>query len=105
MTKPLIQLLLPTQPRHSSDNNSEPSSPKSLTAPLLSSLNGSDLEIGDHPLTRPSSIRLLLTKPTKTVHFYWRKFDNAIMRPIFGGRGFAPYVPGSPIEQSVHGGD
>ncbi|KAF3326234.1 sodium/hydrogen exchanger 2-like protein [Carex littledalei] len=105
MTKPLINLLLPTSPRHSSDNNSEPSSPKSLTAPLLSSLNGSDLEIGDHPLNRPSSLRLLLTKPAKTVHFYWRKFDNAVMRPVFGGRGFAPYVPGSPIEQSVHGGD
>ncbi|KAJ1697176.1 hypothetical protein LUZ63_005688 [Rhynchospora breviuscula] len=104
MTKPLINLLLPAH-RHSSDNNSEPSTPKSLTAPLLSSLNGSDLEIADHPLNRPSSIRLLLTKPAKTVHFYWRKFDNAIMRPIFGGRGFTPFVPGSPIEQSVHGGD
>jgi hypothetical protein len=103
MTKPLINLLLPM--RHSSGNNSEPSSPKSLTAPLLSSLNGSDLEIGDNPLNRPSSIRMLLTKPAKTVHFYWRKFDDAVMRPIFGGRGFAPYVPGSPIEQSVHGGD
>jgi hypothetical protein len=104
MTKPLIHLLLPTT-KHCSDNNPETSSPKSLTAPLLSSLNGSDLEIGDQPLNRPSSIRMLLTKPSKTVHFYWRKFDNAIMRPVFGGRGFAPYVPGSPIEQSVHGGD
>lgn len=105
MTKPLIKLLLPASTRHFSDNNSEPSSPKSLMAPLLSSLNGSDLEIADYPLNRPSSIRLLLMKPAKTVHFYWRKFDDAVMRPVFGGRGFAPYVPGSPIEQSVHGGD
>ncbi|KAG8079405.1 hypothetical protein GUJ93_ZPchr0007g5604 [Zizania palustris] len=100
MTKPLIRLLLPAS---SNPVTSEPSSPKSLHSPLLTSLQGSDLETGAH-IVRPSSLRMLLTKPTHTVHYYWRKFDDALMRPMFGGRGFVPFSPGSPTEQSVHGG-
>ncbi|KAL5199129.1 hypothetical protein ABZP36_002641 [Zizania latifolia] len=100
MTKPLIRLLLPAS---SNPVTSEPSSPKSLHSPLLTSLQGSDLETGTH-IVRPSSLRMLLTKPTHTVHYYWRKFDDALMRPMFGGRGFVPFSPGSPTEQSVRGG-
>jgi len=33
--------------------------------------------------------------PTTTVHYFWRKFDDKFMRPVFGGRGFVPVVPGS----------
>ncbi|XP_062187842.1 sodium/hydrogen exchanger 1-like [Phragmites australis] len=99
MTKPLIRFLLPAS---SSNVTSEPSSPKSLHSPLLTSLQGSDLETATH-IVRPSSLRMLLSKPTHTVHYYWRKFDDALMRPMFGGRGFVPFSPGSPIEQSVHG--
>nr|ADB54780.1 Na+/H+ exchanger [Phyllostachys edulis] len=98
MTKPLIRLLLPAS---SNAVTSEPSSP-SLHSPLLTSMQGSDLETAAH-IVRPSSLRMLLTKPTHTVHYYWRKFDNALMRPMFGGRGFVPFSPGSPAEQSVHG--
>ncbi|KQK14736.1 sodium/hydrogen exchanger 2 [Brachypodium distachyon] len=98
MTKPLIRFLLPAS---SNSAVSEPSSPKSLHSPLLTSMQGSDLE-ATVPMVRPSSLRMLLTKPTHTVHFYWRKFDDALMRPMFGGRGFVPYAPGSPTEQSVH---
>jgi len=39
--------------------------------------------------------------PSRAIHHYWRKFDNAVMRRIFGGRGVSPVVPGSPIENSV----
>ncbi|KAE8675363.1 Sodium/hydrogen exchanger 2 [Hibiscus syriacus] len=46
--------------------------------------------------TRRSSLSLLLTHPTWTVHHLWRKFDDRFMRPVFGGRGFVPFVPGSP---------
>ncbi|KAF7818245.1 sodium/hydrogen exchanger 2-like [Senna tora] len=28
-----------------------------------------------------------------SVHHYWRIFDNAVMRPVFGGRGFVPVAP------------
>ncbi|KAK3125948.1 hypothetical protein QOZ80_7BG0611800 [Eleusine coracana subsp. coracana] len=102
MTKPLIRFLLPAS---SHTVTSEPNSPKSLHSPLLRSMQGSDLETASHShIVRPSSLRMLLTKPTHTVHYYWRKFDDALMRPMFGGRGFVPFSPGSPTEQSVHGG-
>jgi hypothetical protein len=52
-------------------------------------------------IVRPSS---LLSKPTHTVHYYWRKVDDALMRPMFGGHVFVPFSPGSPTEQSVHVG-
>lgn len=101
MTKPLIRFLLPAS---SNTVTSEPSSPKSLHSPLLTSMQGSDLEVATANIVRPSSLRMLLSKPTHTVHYYWRKFDDALMRPMFGGRGFVPFSPGSPTEQSVHGG-
>ncbi|KAL3505791.1 hypothetical protein ACH5RR_031173 [Cinchona calisaya] len=100
MTKPLIRLLLPSPKHLSRMVSSEPVSPKSFLVPLL---NGQDSEadLGAH-MPRPTSLRMLMTAPTHTVHYYWRKFDNAFMRPVFGGRGFVPYVPGSPIDQSNH---
>ena len=101
ITKPLIRLLLPAS---SNTVPSEPSSPKSLHSPLLTSMQGSDLETASARIVRPSSLRMLLSKPTHTVHYYWRKFDDALMRPMFGGRGFVPFSPGSPTEQSVHAG-
>ncbi|PKI67898.1 hypothetical protein CRG98_011494 [Punica granatum] len=112
MTKPLIRLLLP-HPKHRTSmvfsdhtNNSsmfsDSSTPKSITVPLLGAPQGSDGDLPNHEVVRPGSLRALLTTPTHTVHYYWRKFDDAIMRPVFGGRGFVPYVPGSPTEQIVH---
>lgn len=84
--------------------------PKSFAVPLLGeSLDSeADLFLGNgitsesREIIRPNSLRMLLRTPTRTVHYYWRKFDNAFMRPVFGGRGFVPFVPGSPTEQSVH---
>ncbi|KAL6533753.1 hypothetical protein OROHE_013586 [Orobanche hederae] len=29
---------------------------------------------------RQSSLRMLPTRPTRTVHYYWRKFDDAFIR-------------------------
>ena len=101
MTKPLIRLLLP-QPKHTTSMLSDPSTPKSMLAPLLSGLDSeADLGLGGPDVPRPSSIRALLTTPTRSVHRYWRKFDDAFMRPMFGGRGFVPYVPGSPTERNA----
>ncbi|KAL6907865.1 hypothetical protein ACP4OV_002035 [Aristida adscensionis] len=101
LTKPLIRLLSP--PRHLSREHSvlsEPSSPKTFLEQLISSSPGAELENGVS-LRRPTSLRLFLESPTRSVHYYWRKFDNAFMRPVFGGRGFVPFAPGSPIESSV----
>ncbi|TVU23846.1 hypothetical protein EJB05_26229 [Eragrostis curvula] len=101
LTKPLIRLLNP--PRHLSREHSalsEPSSPKTFLEQLIENSPDADLENGVS-LRRPSSLRLLLASPTRSVHYYWRKFDNAFMRPVFGGRGFVPFVPGSPTESSM----
>lgn len=99
LTKPLIRFLLP-HPKHSTSIAS-PDATQKLTVSLLDD-GGQDsfIDLGGH-INRPSSIRALLTTPAHTVHYYWRKFDDAFMRPVFGGRGFVPFVPGSPTERSV----
>lgn len=99
MTKPLIRLLLPNQRHTTSSMLSDPSTPKSLTTSLLGGSQDSDAEFGSRDVTRPGSLRALLNSPTHTVHYYWRKFDNGFMRPAFGGRGFVPFVLGSPTER------
>ncbi|KAG8370055.1 hypothetical protein BUALT_Bualt14G0077800 [Buddleja alternifolia] len=114
MTKPIVRFLMPSSSQLNRSISSEPVTPNSLIIPLLGESQDSEAELfpgngqaypeaheGNRNVPRPSSLRMLLTTPTKTVHYYWRKFDNAFMRPVFGGRGFVPYVPGSPTEQSV----
>ncbi|KAG5514329.1 hypothetical protein RHGRI_035668 [Rhododendron griersonianum] len=98
LTKPLVRWLLPQSGHSSSMVPSEPSGPKSLTIPLLGNVHDSEANIGGRNIPRPTSLRMLLSTPTHTVHLYWRKFDNAFMRPVFGGRGFVPDIPGSPTE-------
>ncbi|XP_039161959.1 sodium/hydrogen exchanger 2-like [Eucalyptus grandis] len=102
LTKPLVRILLPSTKYFASTTSSEPSSPKSFTQPLLS--NGHDLESHQNgkSILRPSSLHKLLSMPSHTVHHYWRKFDDAFMRPVFGGRGFVPFIPCSPTDQDDH---
>ncbi|RDX96397.1 Sodium/hydrogen exchanger 2 [Mucuna pruriens] len=101
MTKPLIRLLLPHKGT-SITITTDSSTPKSVIVPLLGSAQDSVTDIDGQDIHRPSSIRALLTTPTHTVHRLWRKFDNAFMRPVFGGRGFVPVEPGSPTERNGH---
>uniref|UniRef100_A0A5B6Z7S2 Putative nhx1 antiporter isoform X1 n=1 Tax=Davidia involucrata TaxID=16924 RepID=A0A5B6Z7S2_DAVIN len=98
MTKPLVRFLLPPSKHVSTMMSSYPSSPKSFTLPLLCSGQASEADIGSCNIPRPTSLRMLLSTPTNTIHHYWRKFDDSFMRPVFGGRGFVPYAPGSPAE-------
>ncbi|CAA7399953.1 unnamed protein product [Spirodela intermedia] len=103
LTKPLTTLLLPPGMKRQDSISSDPGSPKSFFLPLLREKEGSEIEPGAQSVPRPpSGFRMLLTTPAHTVHHYWRRFDDAFMRPIFGGRGFVPFVPGSPTERSVH---
>jgi NhaP-type Na+/H+ or K+/H+ antiporter len=104
MTKPLIRFLGPNPKHTTSMVLSDSSTPKSVIVPLLGEEQDSELDLRpDFP--RPGSLRALLATPTHTVHHYWRKFDNAFMRPVFGGRGFVPFVPGSPTERSFYQGE
>ncbi|KAK1390509.1 Sodium/hydrogen exchanger [Heracleum sosnowskyi] len=99
LTKPLVLHLLPSSKHLIS---SQPVTPKSITEPLLNGQESeADLDLVLPSIHRPESLRMLLTRPAHSVHHYWRKFDNAFMRPVFGGRGFVQYVPGSPTERSV----
>ncbi|XP_068641489.1 sodium/hydrogen exchanger 4 [Aristolochia californica] len=81
LTKPLISMLIP---HHAQDefNQTDPNSPKEdLALPFLSL----DESAADNILRAKSSISMLLKRPAKTIHFYWRKFDDNYMRPVFGG--------------------
>lgn len=102
MTQPLVRILLPSSKNLSRMLSDESSTPKSFIVPLLGNGPDSEADIKTTNVTRPTSLRMLLATPSHTVHHYWRKFDDAFMRPVFGGRGFVPVVPGSPLEQSVH---
>lgn len=114
MTKPMVRFLMPSSKQLNRYLSSEPVTPKSFTVPLLGDGQDSECDLFNgnghtsetrehgHPRNHPNSLRMLFSTPTRTVHYYWRKFDDSFMRPVFGGRGFVPYVPGSPTEQSVH---
>ncbi|GLU03422.1 hypothetical protein SLE2022_206240 [Rubroshorea leprosula] len=113
LTKPLISFLLPM--RQPSSTAGELPIDKPITEPLLANGNGNEHDqllangnghVHDQEshmtIPRPTSLRMLLTVPAYTaVHYYWRKFDNAFMRPVFGGRGFTPLAPGSPTGPMV----
>ncbi|PIM98976.1 Sodium/hydrogen exchanger protein [Handroanthus impetiginosus] len=94
-TKHLLRLLLPPSDFNDPTIPSEPSTPPSMTMPLLANEQdpGED-PMGSRNIPRRHSLRMLLTTPTNTVHYYWRKFDDAYMRPVFGGRGFGEQVLG-----------
>ncbi|KAB1997203.1 hypothetical protein ES319_D12G009300v1 [Gossypium barbadense] len=102
MTKPLIRLLLPSKHLCGGvSSGSFDSFPSKLMTDLPLIANG-DAEVGGNNIPHPTSLRMLLATPTRTVHYYWRKFDDSVMRPMFGGRGFMPHVPGSPTEPLLH---
>lgn len=103
MTKPLIRFFLPQGPqpkRKNSMANLDSSSSKAITVPFLANGQDSEADIDSQESQGPSSIRDLLTTPTHSVHRLWRKFDNSVMRPVFGGRGFVSVDPGSPTERN-----
>ncbi|CAH9081288.1 unnamed protein product [Cuscuta europaea] len=86
LTKPLVKCLLPPSQHLSSSLSSD----QSVALPLLSSSQVLDAggETDNGNIYRRSSFCMLLSQPTKTIHCYWRKFDDSCMRPVFGGRGF-----------------
>ena len=85
--------------RHAKPNNSDATDiPNQEDLRILFIEDGEPSDLGENQPAVPkrSSLRLLMTHPTWTVHYLWRKIDDRFMRPVFGGRGFVPFVPGSP---------
>lgn len=67
-----------------------------LQNPLLIHLSAMiKIKRGDLVIPHRTSLNMLLSSPSSTVHHYWRMFDDAFMRPMFGGRGFVPQAPNS----------
>ncbi|KAK7316812.1 hypothetical protein RJT34_00540 [Clitoria ternatea] len=82
LTKPLLRYMLPHSATRKNLRHEESGSPvEDLNLPFLS--------LGESAATNISrakeSLSMLIESPVYTIHYYWRKFDNAYMRPIFGG--------------------
>lgn len=89
ITKPLIEAV---QLRHSQPATSD-STENVDDLRFLFLENGGPSDQGENqPGGRRSSLSLLMTHPSSTVHYFWRKFDDKFMRPV----SYVPYVPVSP---------
>ncbi|XP_015584654.1 sodium/hydrogen exchanger 2 isoform X1 [Ricinus communis] len=102
VTKPLIEAVLL--------RNRKPMVSDATDIPSLEDLRLLFIEPGDASeqgndqiAPKASSLRLLITHPTVTVHYLWRRFDDRFMRPVFGGRGFVPFIPSSPTGAADEG--
>ncbi|CAI0379236.1 unnamed protein product [Linum tenue] len=87
LTKPLVNYLITHRMRNQNNRGGgsggeQPRSPKDdVVLPLLSF----DESASANMQIARESFSLLMDRPVYTIHHYWRRFDNAYMRPIFGG--------------------
>ncbi|CAJ2639915.1 unnamed protein product [Trifolium pratense] len=83
LTKPLIRYLLPHHAtRATTSYEEETTEPvEDMNLPLLSFEESAATNIS----RAKESLSMLIESPVYTIHYYWRKFDDAYMRPIFGG--------------------
>ncbi|KAH6786333.1 Na+/H+ exchanger 3 [Perilla frutescens var. hirtella] len=80
LTKPLIRYLLPHGGGGSLDR--EPTiSKEDMRLPLLSFEESASTNL----LRAKDSLSRLIERPVYTIHSFWRRFDDAYMRPAFGG--------------------
>ncbi|XP_065851794.1 sodium/hydrogen exchanger 1-like [Euphorbia lathyris] len=95
VTKPLIEALLLRNRKPMVSDATDNASLEDLRLLFIESVDPSEEE-NNQIAPKASNLRLLMRNPTTTVHYFWRKFDDKFMRPVFGGRGFVPFVPSSP---------
>ncbi|KAF6161944.1 hypothetical protein GIB67_014146 [Kingdonia uniflora] len=81
LTKPLIRMLIPHHVVGNGELSSQSSLKDDITLPLISFEESTTTNI----LRAKGSLSMLLERPVYTIHSYWRKFDDAYMRPLFGG--------------------
>lgn len=80
MTKPLVRFFVHPPSKHVKSAYSSPL--KSIADPLIS--YDRDQE-GDLIIPHRTSLNKPLSSPSSTVHNYRKMFDDAFMRPMFGG--------------------
>ncbi|CAM8879552.1 unnamed protein product [Rhodiola kirilowii] len=80
LTKPLINYLLPQVSRTPLERE-ESKANENMTLPLLSFQESAEENIS----RAKDNLSMLMERPVYTIHSYWRRFDDAYMRPIFGG--------------------
>ncbi|MCO5581441.1 hypothetical protein L7F22_035325 [Adiantum nelumboides] len=89
----LIQWLLPDSIRLVLSDTSDAPSPKDTirTHFQVPSLTNNEVEYHTNDdISRNTQLSLLVHASHSTIHHLWRSFDNACMRPIFGGYGYRP---------------
>ncbi|KAJ9551266.1 hypothetical protein OSB04_015311 [Centaurea solstitialis] len=80
LTKPLVDHLLPPN-SNTTGASRDPGPKEDMTLPLMSLE-----ESASENLSRAKdNLSMLMDRPVYTIHSYWRRFDNAYMRRIFGG--------------------
>ncbi|XP_062021605.1 sodium/hydrogen exchanger 1-like [Rosa rugosa] len=100
LTKPLMRFLLPQLKQSSNIMSSELSSEMSLVLPVLTNREDPKQDSMSESDRHPPNLCMLLTRPTRSLHYYLRMFDDSFMRPVFGGRGFVPHIS-SPNQSSL----
>ncbi|PON94140.1 Na+/H+ exchanger [Trema orientale] len=78
LTKPLISCLLP---HHTISRERSKDLKEDMVLPLLSFEESAATNIN----RAKDSLSMLIESPVCTIHSYWRRFDDAYMRPFFGG--------------------
>ena len=78
ITKPLIEVVLLWHSKPSSLDTSDDQILEELKCPFIE--NGNSSEKGSN-----SSFRLLISHPISIFHYFWKKFDDKYMWPVFGG--------------------
>ncbi|XP_008227059.1 PREDICTED: sodium/hydrogen exchanger 4 [Prunus mume] len=81
LTKPLINYLLPHAATSTLNHKESKDISEDMNLPLLSFDESAETNIS----RAKDNLSTLMERPVYTIHFYWRRFDDAYMRPIFGG--------------------
>ncbi|KAJ0955144.1 putative cation/H+ exchanger, cation/H+ exchanger, CPA1 family, sodium/solute symporter superfamily [Helianthus annuus] len=82
ITTTIVIVLFSTVFKYQHSEPRDPGSPKEdMTLPLLSF----DESASENMSRAKENMSMLMDRPVYTIHSYWRRFDHAYMRPIFGG--------------------
>uniref|UniRef100_A0A7N0VLS7 Sodium/hydrogen exchanger n=1 Tax=Kalanchoe fedtschenkoi TaxID=63787 RepID=A0A7N0VLS7_KALFE len=81
LTKPLVKCLLPQVSHSALERQESKALNENMTLPLLSF----EESAAENLSRAKDNLSMLMERPVYTIHSYWRRFDDAYMRPIFGG--------------------